>query len=377
MNFSNKIPAALIGAVVTIVITQPPTFAAMSADEVAKIAKSITVLIDSKNPGSGVIIKREGNTYTVLTARHVFKEPQAKYEIVTSDEKRYAINYSSVKKMPAVDLAVVEFTSTENYSVARIGNSDLVAEGNFVYVAGFPKTSAAMSRSIYQFTDGRITANASQPLEDGYSLVYSNNTLPGMSGGPVLNENGELVGIHGRADTRAAEPSSINQNISIAKTGFNLGIPINQSLRFLAEARVDVGVQVPSESVATGLKADDFYLQGIDLTGKGDYRGAIAAYDRALRIDPNYALAYNNRGTMRSELGDKQGAIEDFDRALRIDPNLSHAYYNRGLVRKALGDKQGALQDFEKAANLYEWQREEYYYQHTLNRIRELERNAP
>ncbi|NJR21811.1 MAG: tetratricopeptide repeat protein [Richelia sp. CSU_2_1] len=377
MNFSNNIPAALIGAMATLAIAQPTAvFAIKSHEEVAKIAKSIAVLIDSKNPGSGVIIKRDRNTYTVLTARHVFREAQDKYEIVTPDEKRYAINYSSVKKLPAVDLAVVEFTSTETYDFAKIGNSDLVTEGNLVYVAGFPKTSAAMSRSIYQFTDGRITANASQPLEDGYSLVYSNNTLPGMSGGPVLNENGELIGIHGRADTRVAEPSSINQNISIAKTGFNLGIPINTSLRFLAAAKVDVGVQVPSELVAAGLKADDFYIQGMDLAEKGDYRGAIAAYDRALRIDPNYALAYNNRGNARSDLGDKQGAIEDFDRALRIDPNLSHAYYNRGLIRKALGDKQGAIQDFQKAANLYQWQREEFYYQKALDRIREIERNV-
>lgn len=252
MNFSNKIPIALIGTVATIVIAQPTAVFAISADEVAKIAKSITVLIDSKNPGSGIIIKRNGNTYTVLTARHVFKDPQAKYEIVTPDNQRYSLNYSSVKKLPNIDLAVVEFTSTQTYSVAKIGNSDLATEGKAAYVAGFPKTSAAINASIYNFTDGRITANASRPLEDGYALVYSNNTLPGMSGGPVLNENGEVVGIHGRADTRAAESSSINQDILIAKTGFNLGIPINTSLRLLASSQVDLGVKVPSAPVATG-----------------------------------------------------------------------------------------------------------------------------
>ena len=116
MNFSNKIPIALIGTVTTIVIAQPTAVFAISADEVGKIAKSITVLIDSKNPGSGIIIKRNGNTYTVLTARHVFKDAQAKYEIVTPDDKRYLLNYSSVKKLPNIDLAVVEFTSRVNAS---------------------------------------------------------------------------------------------------------------------------------------------------------------------------------------------------------------------------------------------------------------------
>ncbi|WP_293145067.1 MULTISPECIES: serine protease [unclassified Microcoleus] len=352
MNFSNKIPIALIGTVATIVIAQPTAVFAISADEVGKIAKSITVLIDSKNPGSGIIIKRNGNTYTVLTARHVFKDAQAKYEIVTPDDKRYLLNYSSVKKLPNIDLAVVEFTSSQTYSVAKIGNSDLATEGKAAYVAGFPKTSAAINTSIYNFTDGRITANASRPLEDGYALVYSNNTLPGMSGGPVLNENGEVVGIHGRADTRAAESSSINQNIQIAKTGFNLGIPINTSLRLLASSQVDLGVKVPSAPVATGPKADDFFIQGGDKFNKGDYQGAVAAYSQAIQLNPNYAEAYYNRAGARYELGDNQGSIEDISQFIRINPNYTQGYNNRGFVRLALGDNQGAIADFNEVLRI-------------------------
>ncbi|MEK0195557.1 tetratricopeptide repeat-containing serine protease family protein, partial [Microcoleus anatoxicus] len=349
MNFSNKIPIALIGTIATIVIAQPTAVFAISADEVGKIAKSITVLIDSKNPGSGIIIKRNGNTYTVLTARHVFKDAQAKYEIVTPDNKRYLLNYSSVKKLPNIDLAVVEFTSTQTYSVAKIGNSDLATEGKAAYVAGFPKTSAAINTSIYNFTDGRITANASRPLEDGYALVYSNNTLPGMSGGPVLNENGEVVGIHGRADTRAAESNNINQNILIAKTGFNLGIPINTSLRLLASSQVDLGVKVPSVPVATGPKADDFYIQGVNRFYEGDFQGAIAAYDRAIGLNPNYAAAYVNRAETRLTFSrDTKRAREDLNQALRISPNNVEALLIRGIDRKGLGDNQGATNDLNQ-----------------------------
>ncbi|OCR00318.1 hypothetical protein BCD67_25295 [Oscillatoriales cyanobacterium USR001] len=352
MNFSNKLPIALIGTVATIVIVQPMAVLAISADEVGKIAKSITVLIDSKEPGSGVIVKRNGNTYTVLTARHVFKDPQAKYEIVTPDNQRYSLNYSSVKKLPNIDLAVVEFTSSQTYSVAKIGNSDLATEGKAAYVAGFPKTSAAINRSIYNFTDGQITANASRPLEDGYALVYSNNTLPGMSGGPVLNENGEVVAIHGRADTRAAESSSINQNIQIAKTASSKGIPINTILRLLASSQVDLGVKVPSAPVATGPKADDFLIQGVNRFYQGDFQGAIAAYDQAIQLNPNYGAAYLNRAETLLNSGDSKGALEDLNQALRISPNNVEALLIRGSARHELGDYQGATDDWNQVVRI-------------------------
>ncbi|MEG3942249.1 tetratricopeptide repeat-containing serine protease family protein, partial [Microcoleus sp. w2-18aC4] len=351
MNFSNKLPIALIGTVATIIIAQPLAVFAISREEVDKIAESITVLIDSKEPGSGVIVKREGNVYTVLTARHVFKDAQAKYEIVTPDDKRYLLTYSSIKKLPNVDLAVVQFTSSQNYSVAKIGNSDLSIRGKQVYVAGFPKTSPAINRSIYQFEKGEVTANASRPLEDGYALVYSNNTLPGMSGGPVLNESGEVVGIHGRGETTAV-PSDINPRIAVLKTNRNLGIPINTSLRLLASAQVDVGVKVPSAPVATGPKADDFFIQAWDKYEKGDYQGSVVAYTQAIVLNPNYADAYFSRGTVRYKLGDEQSAIADFNQALKINPSYAEAYYNRGVARYDLGDKQGAVADFNQALRI-------------------------
>lgn len=352
MNFSNKLPIALIGTVATIVIAQPLAVFAISREEVDKIAESITVLIDSKNPGSGVIVKREGNVYTVLTARHVFKEPEAKYEIVTPDDKRYLLTYSSIKKLPNVDLAVVQFTSSQNYSVAKIGNSDLSIRGKQVYVAGFPKTSAVINRSIYQFEKGEVIGNSSRQLnKNGYSLIYSNNTLPGMSGGPVLNENGEVVGIHGEGETTIVK-SDIDPTIAVLKTGRNLGIPINTSLRFLASAQVDLGAKVPSAPVATEPKADDFFIQGGEKYQKEDYQGAIAAYERAIKLNPNYALAYNSRGAARYKLGDKQGAIDDYSQALRINPNLASTYSNRAAARGELGDKEGTISDFNRALQI-------------------------
>jgi tetratricopeptide (TPR) repeat protein len=349
MNYKYTFPAALIG--VSIALVQPQVAFALSSGEVAKMAKQITVLIDSKSPGSGVIVKRSGNTYTVLTAGHVVAGKN-KAEIVTPDGQRYQLNYSTVKPLPGVDLATFQFTSSNNYPVAKIGNSDQSSEGTIAYVAGFPKAKAAsISSSIYNFTDGKITANASRPLKDGYALVYSNITLPGMSGGPVFNEQGELIGVHGKGDVSEAEiaTSKINPEVAYIKSGFNLGIPINTFLRLSAKSGVDVGVTPPPEKVVTAPKADDFFIQGVDKQNKGDNQGAIIAYNEAIRLNPNLAEAYNNRGIVRNELGDKPGAIDDYNLALKFNPNLAKAYYNRGNVRNELGDKQGAIDDYTLA----------------------------
>jgi S1-C subfamily serine protease len=335
MKFYYQITPAIIGATIALVQTQ--AVMALSASEVNNIAKQITVLIQSKKPryGSGVIIKKDGNTYTVLTAAHVV-EVKDNYEIIAPNGQRYAINYSSVKQLPRVDLAVVQFNSNQNYNVAKIGNSDSSSEGTTAYVAGFPAPTFAINQSIYTFSDGRIAANASKPLRDGYALVYSNNTSEGMSGGAVLNEKGELIGVHGRADL----------DTKAIKTGFNLGIPINTFLRMSAKVEVDTGVTAPNKPVATAPKADDFFIQAGEKYNKGDYQGAIADYTSALKINPKYDLAYFNRGLARSNLADKQGAIADYNSAIKINPNFASTYFLRGVARAELGDTQGAITDF-------------------------------
>jgi tetratricopeptide (TPR) repeat protein len=94
--------------------------------------------------------------------------------------------------------------------------------------------------------------------------------------------------------------------------------------------------------------------------------------NQAIKIDPNYVNAYNNRGVARSKLGDKQGAIEDYTQAIKIDPNYVNAYYNRGVARSELGDKQGAIKDFQTAANIYKKEGKETDYQDAMEKIKNL-----
>jgi S1-C subfamily serine protease len=210
--------AGIIGIAATIPLVQTVVIAKTSV-EIGETAKAITVLITGSNSvGSGAILQQQGDIYTVLTAAHVVRN-KADYKITTSDDRKYEVINSSIRRAPgSIDLAVIKFRSSTKYPTAKLGNCNLLKSGMDLYVGGFPGASRAITDLVFVFREGKVSANSNKTFENGYSLVYSNNTLPGMSGGPVLNSDGELVAIHGRGD----------RDDTGTKNGFNLGIPINR-----------------------------------------------------------------------------------------------------------------------------------------------------
>ncbi len=336
-------------------ISSQSAIAAMSAVEVSKVAKQVTVLIKTDQVGSGVIIRKEKNTYYVLTAKHVVDEKKDNYTIVTADEQEHRLIYNNVEKLPDVDLAIATFTSDRNYNIAKIGNSNNAPEGTTVYVSGFPKIGNAIDRSIYQFTPGQVTANASKPLAFGYGLVYTNKTLPGMSGGAVLDNNGQLVAIHGRAEGGSLERQT---DTIYVKTGFNLGIPINTFIRKSPKIATN-DTTVPVKVRESG--ADNFFLQAGDKYQKGDVNGAIKDLNQALKLNPNYAAAYSKRGILNYVLSDQDAALSDFNKALRLNSTDADSYVGRGLTLSALGSKREAIADYSQAIDYNAFQGSAYY----------------
>jgi len=100
------------------------------------------------------------------------------------------------------------------------------------------------------------------------------------------------------------------------------------------------------------LTAEEWLNSAYNKGESGDYQGAIADYNQAINIKPDYALAYNNRGNAKSDLGDYQGAIADYNQAINIKPDYADAYYNRGIAKSDLGDYQGAIADYNQAINI-------------------------
>jgi len=357
-----------------LLVAQAPA-QAQSSEAASKAAQAITVRIEGATQGSGVLVKRDGNRYTVLTAWHVVRGQRAgeDLEIFTPDGQKHQLEQGSIKRLGDVDLAVLTFSSTNSYEVAQIGDIKSVSMGNQVWVSGFPLPSSAIPTRLLRFIKGDVIANATVAIPDGYQLLYDNQTLPGVSGGAVLNAQGQLVGIHGRAEK--ADQVSERSGKAVA-TGTNQGVPISYYSQyssggavvassakattaddFLAQAKALLGkkgseqevIKLANQVLATRQSAEAYFYRAYAKFVLGDKQGAIADYNQAIAINPQYAKAYTNRGIAKYDLGDKQGAIADLNQAIAINPQYAGSYYNRGAAKSELGDKQGAIADYNQA----------------------------
>ena len=221
--------------------SQTPKLAqGLTSQEISVRAKEFTVRIDGKNSGSGVIVARSGNTYTILTNWHVVEEA-GKYSIKTADGKSHSI--SSSKEVRGADLAVAYFTSNKQYPVAQRGNSDKLVEGQTVYIAGYSASQKLARERIYRFySENLIGFLSPSDVKNGYELIYSGEPQPGMSGSPILDNNARLIGIYGLTDVdiRTSSPTLF-------------GIPINTAEKLATRARIDLGSSVARSSIKSPL----------------------------------------------------------------------------------------------------------------------------
>jgi S1-C subfamily serine protease len=166
----------------------------LSNIQIRQIAQTVTIkVLTNKELGSGVLIAKQGTTYTVLTNAHVLNA-KGKYRIQTPDGLIHAaVVANKGSSLQGNDLAVLQFSSKQTYRIVALATTTTTkSENQSVYAAGFPIDSQQLL-----ITTGKISIIAPKPLLGGYQLGYTNEIKQGMSGGPLLNQSGELIGVNG------------------------------------------------------------------------------------------------------------------------------------------------------------------------------------
>jgi V8-like Glu-specific endopeptidase len=200
------------------------------------------VRVEGAVQGSGVLVQKKNSTFLVLTAWHVLKSNQKGEEIslVTHDGRKHLSSIAKAQRIGQTDMAVISFDSDQSYLLPRLRRSDSVKHQDIVSVYGYPNASSLVIRREV----GSVVANTDVGIDQGYQLLYTSDTSPGMSGGPVFDVDNELVGIHGRGETSQKKYRQLG---AIEKTNINQGIPLLFYMQFESGKQI----QAKSEEATT------------------------------------------------------------------------------------------------------------------------------
>lgn len=97
---------------------------------------------------------------------------------------------------------------------------------------------------------------------------------------------------------------------------------------------------------------ESFNNRGLCHRRMGDLKLALADYNRALNLMPNYDTAINNLGNIWLKRREYDQAIAEFTRAISINPKDAGYYFNRGLAWQQKGDPDQAISDYNRAVEL-------------------------
>jgi S1-C subfamily serine protease len=154
---------------------------------------TVKILAGKDSIGSGTIWRSNNGSSQVITNSHVLVAQKQPLFIQTADGQVHPTQVVTPVNWDSLDLAKLQFQAKQNYPTAQIDRTANLQVGAAVLAAGFPKNG----KSTLTIEKGAITHILNKPLAEGYQVGYSSAVAKGMSGGPLINQQGSLVGING------------------------------------------------------------------------------------------------------------------------------------------------------------------------------------
>jgi len=236
-----------------------------SLDSKARILDSLVQIQTSSSPGTGVIISSSGGKAIILTSKHVI-DKNSPGELMVKRINGESLKVLRINKLRDIDLAEVVVAVKGCVPTIPLKNDidyDAIAEkrkqsiNKDIYVIGFPAVNTGLqvkfvpAKALLQSYNVDARAN-------GYGILYRYEhgleTEIGMSGSPVLDQDGYVVGIHGQVDIFNETASSARH-----RTGYGLAVPThtwvsskeNKPIRQYSGESVDLALQ-GSYQISTG-----------------------------------------------------------------------------------------------------------------------------
>lgn len=183
----------------------------------------------SVSMGSGFIFKQKDKEIFIITNNHVVENGKdGQITVTLADKDKYEAEIVGLDKESDLAVIKIELETNHSVTVAPLGNSDQIEVGDWAIAIGNPFGQLGLERTV---TVGVISATGRSNLYfGGDSPLYQDYIQtdaainPGNSGGPLLNLNGEVIGVN------AAITSTSGGNV-----GIGFAIPIDLATKVTAD----------------------------------------------------------------------------------------------------------------------------------------------
>lgn len=203
--------------------------------------------LEASSEGSGVIYKVDGDKAYIVTNNHVV-EGQDGLEVVLSDGTK--VKAELVGTDAYTDLAVLRISSDKVDTVASFGDSDSLKVGEPAIAIGSPLGSS-FANSVTQGIVSSLNRQVTNQNESGEAVsinaIQTDAAInPGNSGGPLINVEGQVIGIN---SSKIASTSESTSSVSVEGMGF--AIPSNDVVDIINQLEKDGKVVRPALGIRT------------------------------------------------------------------------------------------------------------------------------
>ena len=261
--------------------------------------------------GSGVIYKKDGDTAYIVTNNHVISGAEKIDILLASGEK---LSGELVGADTYSDIAVIKIAADKVTTIAEFANSDTIKVGETAIAIGSPLGSV-YANTVTQGIISSLSRTETSQTEDGQTIstnaIQTDTAInPGNSGGPLINIQGQVIGINSSKITSSSVSSS-----GVAVEGMGFAIPSNDAVQIINQletngkvTRPALGVQMVNLTDLSTSQLEKAGLANTDLTSgvlivstqsglPAD--GKFEPYDVIIEIDGE---TIENKSDLQSEL---------------------------------------------------------------------------